>query len=177
MGYKTDGYKLLVDEYQIILEDIDFRESAITEVCKMIQYFDHYTFLSATPIDEDYEIDMFKQLPHYKVIWDKGQEIIVKKLKASNLPKGLCNLIKIFCEEGISLPDINGEQREVEQLFIFLNSVTTIKQVLDTLELDSGEVKICCASRQRNRLILGEYPIESAIAPNKRINFFTKKCF
>lgn len=116
-------------------------------------------------------------MPHYKVVWKKGLEITVKKLKTTNLPRGLCNIIKIFRDEGISLPDINGELREVEQLFIFLNSVTTIKQVAETLELDKDEVKICCASQKRNRQILGTYPVESVISPNKRINFFTKKCF
>lgn len=177
MDGKTDGWKLLIDEYHLILEDMDFRESAITNMCKTVQCFSHYTFLSATPIDEDYEIDFFKQLPHYKVVWKKGLPITVKKLKTTNLPRGLCNIIKIFCDEGICLPDINGELRDVEQLFIFLNSVTTIKQVVDTLELDKDEVKICCASKQRNRQILGTYPVESVISPNKRINFFTKKCF
>ena len=103
--------------------------------------------------------------------------ITVRKIKATNLSKGLCRLIRIFNEEGFVLPDINGEEKEVEQLFIFLNSVTTIKQVVESLALDQNEVKICCATKKRNRLILGEYPIESVIAPNKRINFFTKKCF
>ena len=177
MDNETDGWKLLVDEYHLILEDMDFRESAIMAMCRAIQSFKHYTFLSATPIDEDYEIDFFKSLPHYRVTWEQGQQINIKKIKATNLTKGVCNIIKIFCDEGISLPDINGEVREVEQLFVFLNSVTTIKQVVESLELDKNEVKICCASKQRNRLILGEYQIESAIAPNKRINFFTKKCF
>ena len=103
--------------------------------------------------------------------------ITVRKIKATNLSKGLCRLIRIFNEEGFVLPDINGEEKEVEQLFIFLNSVTTIKQVVESLALDQNEVKICCATKKRNRLILGEYPIESVIAPNIRINFFTKKCF
>ena len=177
MDNKTDGWKLLVDEYHLILEDMDFRESAIIAMCKAIQSFKHYTFLSATPIDEDYEIDFFKNLPHYRVSWEPGLEINVKKIKATNLTKGVCNLIKIFNDTGISLPDIDGEIREVEQLFIFLNSVTTIKQIADSLELDKDDVKICSASKKRNRHILGDYQIESAIAPNKRINFFTKKCF
>lgn len=142
-----------------------------------IQKFQHYTFLSATPIDEDYEIDFFKNLPHYRVKWEQGLKINIKKIKATNLTKGVCNIVKIFRDEGITLPDINGDIREVEQIFIFLNSVTTIKQVVESLELDKEEVKICCAAKQRNRLILGEYQIESAIAPNKKINFFTKKCF
>lgn len=116
-------------------------------------------------------------MPHYRVEWNQKMPITVRKIKATNLSKGLCKLIRIFNEEGFVLPDINGEEKEVEQLFIFLNSVTTIKQVVESLALDQDEVKICCATRKRNRLILGEYPIESVIAPNKRINFFTKKCF
>ena len=177
MDSNTDGWKVLIDEYHLILEDMDYRESAIMQMCWNIQKFKHYTFLSATPIDEEYEIDFFKILPHYKVVWPQGIPITIRKIKATCLPLGLSKLIRIFKEEGISLPDINGELKKVEQLFIFLNSVTTIKQVIDTLELEEDEVKICCAKRQRNRLILGRFKQESAIAPNKRINFFTKKSF
>ena len=177
MGKNTDGWKLLIDEYHLILEDLDYRESAIMQMCWNIQKFKHYTFLSATPIDEEYEVDFFKNLPHYKIIWAPGLPITIRKIKATCLPLGLAKLIRIFKEEGISLPNINGELKKVEQLFIFLNSVTTIKQVIDTLELEEDEVKICCAKRQRNRLILGRFKQESAIAPNKRINFFTKKSF
>ena len=177
MDSNTDGWKVLIDEYHLILEDMDYRESAIMQMCWNIQKFKHYTFLSATPIDEEYEIDFFKILPHYKVVWPQGIPIVIRKIKATCLPLGLAKLIRIFKEEGISLPNINGELKKVEQLFIFLNSVTTIKQVIDTLELEEGEVKICCAKRQRNRLILGRFKQESAIAPNKRINFFTKKSF
>ena len=177
MDSNTDGWKVLIDEYHLILEDMDYRESAIMQMCWNIQKFKHYTFLSATPIDEEYEIDFFKNLPHYKVVWPQGIPITIRKIKATCLPLGLSKLIRIFKEEGISLPNINGELKKVEQLFIFLNSVTTIKQVIDTLELEEDEVKICCAKRQRNRLILGKFKQESAIAPNKRINFFTKKSF
>ena len=177
MDSNTDGWKLLIDEYHLILEDMDYRESAIMQMFWNIQKFKHYTFLSATPIDEEYEIDFFKILPHYKVVWPQGIPITIRKIKATCLPLGLAKLIRIFKEEGICLPDINGELKRVEQLFIFLNSVTTIKQVIDTLELEEDEVKICCAQRQRNRLILGRFKRESAIAPNKRINFFTKKSF
>ena len=177
IGKNADGWKILIDEYHLILEDMDYRESAIMRMCWSIHKFKHYTFLSATPIDEDYEIDFFKNLPHYKVVWPLGLPITVKKIKATCLPLGLAKLIRIFKEEGIYLPDIGEEMKKVEQLFIFLNSVTTIKQVIDTLELEEDEVKICCAKRQRNRLILGQFKQESAISPNKRINFFTKKSF
>lgn len=174
---EAKGWKVLVDEYHLILEDMDFREEAIMDMIRMITKFSHYTFLSATPIDEDYEIDFFKNLPHYKVEWEEGMPITVKKIRTTSLAKGLCNLLQIFLNDGFQIPDVNGEIKEVDQLFIFLNSVTTIKQVLDTSEIDKDDVKICCADRKRNKLILGQYEIEPVINPNKKINFFTKKCF
>ena len=64
MDNKTDSWKILIDEYHLILEDMDYRESAIMQICWNIHKFKHYTFLSATPIDEEYEIDFFKSLPH-----------------------------------------------------------------------------------------------------------------
>ena len=69
MDGKTEGWKLLIDEYHLIIEDMDFREAAITEMISMVTMFSHYTFLSATPIDEDYEVEFFMNLPHYKVVW------------------------------------------------------------------------------------------------------------
>lgn len=177
MNGQTDGWNILVDEYHIILEDMDFREKAISDLLHSVQEFKHYTFLSATPMDEDYEIPFFKNLPHYTVEWNGLQKIEVKRFKATKVVAGLTKLIDVFRKDGLRLTDINGEVRQIEQLFIFLNSVTSIQQIVSTLELDNEEVKICCADRQRNKLLLDKYEIETVSTPNKRINFFTKKCF
>lgn len=174
----TEGWKVLVDEYHLILEDMDFRYNAIDGLLNEVKKFEHYTFLSATPIDIDFEIDFIRNLPHYKVVWDGLEKITPMRYKASSLTKGLARLIQIYLNEGFRVPDVNGNLNEVKELYIFLNSVTTIKQIVDTLELSPDEVKICCATRIRNTKILGEnYEIESVSSPNKRINFFTKKCF
>jgi hypothetical protein len=79
------------------------------------------------------------------VHWDGLQEILVKRFKTSRVVTGLTKIITTFRNEGLRLTDINGEVRQVEQLYIFLNSVTSIQQIVSTLELDSSEVKICCA--------------------------------
>ena len=60
MNDETDGWKLLIDEYHLILEDMDFRENAIMDMINSVTKFDYFTLLSATPMDEDYEIDFFK---------------------------------------------------------------------------------------------------------------------
>ena len=173
----TEGWKVLVDEYHLILEDMDFRYDAINDLMEEIQKFRHYSFLSATPIDLDFEIDFLKQLPHYKVQWNGVTKITPIRYKVTQLTKGLARFIQIFLDEGISLPDINGNVSKVEELYIFINSVTSIKQIADTLKLNPDDVKICCADRIRNNKLLGEYQIESVSSPNKKINFFTKKCF
>lgn len=172
------NYKILVDEYHLILEDMDYRYDAIDGLLNEITKFEHYSFLSATPIDFEFEVDFLKNLPHYKVTWDGLEKITPMRYRATSLTKGLSRMIQIFLDEGFKVPDINGKVSEVKELYIFLNSVTTIKQIIDTLELDPEEVKICCATRIRNTKILGEnYEIESVSSPNKKINFFTKKCF
>ena len=173
----TEGWKVLVDEYHLILEDMDFRYDAINGLMEEIKKFRHYSFLSATPIDLDFEIDFLKRLPHYKVQWNGVTKITPIRYKVTQLTKGLARFIQIFLDEGISLPDINGNVSKVEELYIFINSVTSIKQIADTLKLNPDDVKICCADRIRNNKLLGEYQIESVSSPNKKINFFTKKCF
>lgn len=173
----TKGWKVLVDEYHLILEDMDFRTDAINGLMNEVQKFDHYSFLSATPMNVEFEIDFLKQLPHYKVEWDNLMKIQPLSIKATKLTKGLTRFIQIFLDEGLTMPTIEGNPEQVEELYVFINSVTTIKQILDTLKLDPEEVKVCCADRNRNRLLLDNYKIESVSSPNKKINFFTKKCF
>ena len=127
MDGKTVGWKLLVDEYHMILEDMDYRDDAITNLLYEIKKFKHFTFLSATPMNEDYEISSLKELPHYKVEWDGLQEIDVKRYKTSRVPAGLTKVIDTFRTKGLWLTDIHGQVSKVEQLYIFINSVTSIQ--------------------------------------------------
>lgn len=177
IGEDIDTYKVLVDEYHLILEEIDFRTDAITNLMNTITKFNHYSFLSATPMGINYEADFLQSLPHYRVVWDDEIKITPHRIKCSKgVIPALTKFINIFLNEGVKMIDRYGEEQNVEQLFIFLNSVTSIKQICDTLELDPSEVKICCADRIRNKKLLGEYPIESiSVGGNKTINFFTKK--
>ena len=176
---RKDDWKIVVDEYHLILQQIDFRENAILQLMENLKKFKHYSFLSATPFDRKFEIPLFQDLPHYKVIWDNIQPIKIMPYKSNSVVKAITRLIQEFFK-GIYLPDDEGKKTKVESLFIFLNSVTSIEQIARTINLDPNMVKISCAVTQRNRLILGKYHIEAAsseIAPNKKINFFTSKGF
>ena len=89
----TAGWKVLVDEYHLILEEMDYRYNAIDSMMNEIKKFSHFSFLSATPIKMEYEIDFFKKLPHYKVIWDSVQQIQLHSYKASRVISGVARFI------------------------------------------------------------------------------------
>ena len=167
----NDWY-IVIDEYHLLLSEMDYREDAITKLLSTINKFKHYSLLSATPIDVNFEIPTFKSLSHYKVIWDERERVNVMRYKTTKLITGVTNFINEFLENGFNIGGV-----KVEQLFVFFNTVTGIEQIVSTLNISPKLVKISCANRIRNKKILGEYEIEPITNPNKKINFFTKKGF
>lgn len=175
-GESLDDYKVLVDEYHLILEDMDFRDDAINSMLDNVVKFSHYSFLSATPINTDFEFDFFKKLPHYDVDWGDTTKITPLKIKTPNVYKGTVALIEEF-KDGLMLDDIDGNVGRVGELHIFMNSVKGIAQVCSSANLKSDDVRIICADTIRNGMLLNRYKINSISDSNKPINFYTKKGF
>lgn len=176
MNESLNDYKVLVDEYHLILEDLDFRDEAINNVLELVTKFPHYSFLSATPINTDFEFDFFKDLPHYELDWGKTQKISPLKIKTPNVYKATVALINNF-KEGLELDTIYGTVEQVKELHIFINSVKGIAQICQSAGLDNDEVRIVCADRIRNNILLDRYTIGSISDENAKINFYTKKGF
>lgn len=173
---KLSDYKILIDEYHLILEDMDFRDEAINKMIDTIKRYNYYSFLSATPISTIFEYDFLKVLPHYEVKWRDIVNINPFKIKTPNVYKTTAKLILEY-QNGLELDDIDGNITKVEQLHIFMNSVKGIEQICSTLNLDESDVKIVCADTIRNNMLLNKYSISSITEPNKPINFYTKKGF
>jgi hypothetical protein len=105
---------------------MEFRSNAISGLMDNIQHFKHYTFMSATPISENFLPVIMESLPYTTIKWDKIVQLQPKRVKAYNVYQTTVLLIKEF-QSGMMLPP-NVELEEtvkVEQLFIFLNSVKT----------------------------------------------------
>ena len=170
-------FKVLIDEYHLLLYSFDFRQSAIDSLFATLKKYDHVSFVSATPINPKFEIKELNKLPHYEINWNNTDKIDTYRIKTTAVIPVLCKIIDSFNDKGIDVTDITGNLSKVDELFIFLNSVSAIKQVCDTLKLNPDDVKICCSNRNKNMMILGDYEISNVTSPNKRINFFTSKCF
>lgn len=172
-----EQYRVLIDEFHLLLDNMDFREDAITKLIENLSNYEYYTFLSATPIDINYNIPFLNELPHYKIDWDGYIKIKPYRIRTSNVIRSVADMINIFLNEGFKLPTINNTIEEVKELYIFLNSVSAIRDIITTLDIDPRIVKICCADNKGNRQILDEYSISSINDPNRKINFFTSKCY
>lgn len=63
-GY--DVYKeffLLVDECHILFNSYSFRHEAILKLLKTAQHFERVTYMSATPIEEEFILEELRHLP------------------------------------------------------------------------------------------------------------------
>ena len=176
LGDDYIDYKVLIDEYHLILEDLDFRDDAINKLLDLVVKFNHYSFLSATPINTDFEFDFLKALPHYEIDWGKLSQINPFKIKTPNVYKAVVALINEF-KSGLNLDTINGNIEQVKELHIFINSVEGITQICKTANLKNNEVRIICADKLKNSLLLNTYSISTITDPNAKINFYTKKGF
>lgn len=170
-------YRVLIDEYHLLLQNIGFREDAINNLFEVVNQYDYVSYLTATPFNCKYEISQLKKLDHYVIEWEKEIKINTVRVKSSSPIKAVVKIIKEFLKNELHAPNRAGELTKVEELYIFLNSVTSIKQICDITDIDEDNVKICCSNKMKNKKIMEKYPISSVISPNKKINFFTSKCF
>jgi hypothetical protein len=178
-GYDISTYPVLVDEYHLLLEDIGFRERAIFNLTKTLSAFPRVSYMSATPINDSFSSIAFPGLAKTKVIWDKSRIVHIKplRIKTPNVYKATVKTIDMFKAGKLSLTDYTGKTQEVKQLYIFMNTVSGIAQVVKTAKLDESEVKVVCSDNIRNKLVLGDIVQDRASSPDKSINFFTKKSF
>ena len=172
-----NDYRILIDEYHLLLQNVGFREEAINCLFEIVNKYSYVTYLTATPFDCKYEIAQLRDLDHYEIEWEKEIKINTVRVKSPSPVKAATKMIMDFLKGDLVAPNMEGKPTKVEELYIFLNSVTSIRQICDTLDLEDEDIKICCANRIRNRKIMDKYSISSVTSPNKKINFFTSKCF
>lgn len=76
-------YKVLIDEYHLLLESIDYREDAIENLLSSILKYNCYTFITATPNSPRFEIPQLRLLDHYKITWDNLNKINPIRIKCA----------------------------------------------------------------------------------------------
>lgn len=161
---------LLVDEYHRLLFDYSFRHSAIAGLLKQAPRFASKTFLSATPIEQEFLLDELQGIPQVKIIWPSAEPMQVRLWEETS-PLAT---VAALCRNAIA--------RQVDfNLHFFVNSVTFIGKVIRHAKLTPEQVRIVCStsgeSYDRNKEKIDGFPISMPNGRPCKINFYTSTSF
>ncbi len=159
-------FNLLIDEYHCLLTAFDYRSTACNTVLKNFKKFKSYTFMSATPIPDDF---VFTEL--------KGIEMVEASWTNLRLPK----IIGVMAEKSLNATLINNVNKflknEIEgNAYIFINSLDTIDKVIKECDLNESNTRVIYSRHSERVLSNGIKRSKSSDIP-KRINFLTSSAF
>lgn len=157
---------LLVDELHVLFNQYVFRDTSIRILLELSLNFEKRTFMTATPISEEYILEELKDLPIYEVVWPNQEKVTVTKQATSSPMRYVIDLVNDKLDDKI-----------FGNCHFFVNSVSFIKKVLDRTKIEPKDVKIVCANSQNNKRKLQGYSISKPSDKACKINFYTSTCF
>ena len=170
---EPSDYRLLVDEYHILLKAYSYRKTAINGVLDSFRDYKSYCFMSATPITPEFKPAVLDGVPDIKAEWDDTDTLMVKLDRTNKPYLKAAHYIDAYKTDGFI--EINGYKSY--EAFFFINSVTDIASILEHCNLKDDEVKIVCADNEANRKKLAGYTISNSRSANKPFTFITSKSF
>lgn len=169
----TKDYRLLVDEYHILLKAYAYRDNAINGVFDNFRSYKSFCFMSATPISPEFTPSRLNDISIIEAEWNNVDTLKVK-LDQTNKPYiKAANYINSYKTKGYI--ELNGKKSY--EAFFFVNSVNDIASILKYSKLSNDEVKIVCADNELNRKKLEGYTISNSRSENKKFTFITSKSF
>lgn len=152
-----EGWKIVVDEFQCLLNDSAFKADTELAFLKELQSCPFVTYLSATPILDKYisQIDFFKDKTYYQLNWADKEKVYIRRIKTPNPIGGAISVIENY-KKGCfpSLEDEAGNVVESKEAVIFLNSVTEIVNIIKQTNLQPEEVNIIVADNSENQKLI-----------------------
>lgn len=153
-------YFLLIDEYHVMFNSYVFRDSAIKEVLNNYTKFKNFCFMSATPLDELCILTELANLPRVSLQWTNA---VPMKIEVVDTPFTNNEILNTFEKDR----DCNWH--------IFLNSVNTIRQIVNRLELT--DYKVVCSNSHKHKVGTIKLKYGTTKEPPKKYNFYTACSF
>lgn len=146
-------WKLLVDEYQDFLRFYSFKKTAYKVAVEEVAKYQHKTLGSATPIPAKYSPKLLQNLPVTIVEWPFTQPIQIASKQVSCPTTAAVKMIKKLMLDG----EYTFNEVTAGSLNIFVNSIDTIKTIINATELDPTQCRVICGSDPANQKELGEF--------------------
>ena len=151
-----EDYFLLIDEYHLLFNDYSFRDDAILYILYNFKKFRNWAFLTATPLKQEFILKELRDVDQLNLKWTNAVPVNIKIKDTRYIMKELIDLIKI-------LKDRN--------LHIFLNSVSTIKKIIEKLGTD--DYRVVCSENSKVRIS----NFAKITDPVRKLNFYTSCAF
>ena len=166
---KVTGYNyyLLIDELHLLFIQYVFRNNAVSGVLNLYKNFKEWSFLTATPIEEDLMLEELKDIPTYKIDWEKKKVMTVKTVKCNQVLSSIKKIINDYLEN-----------KMFGNCHIFINSVESIANIIKACDLTNDNTRIVFSKNNKNYkntcqgITNGE-----TTDPVKKINLYTSTCF
>ncbi|MBK9359233.1 MAG: DEAD/DEAH box helicase family protein [Bacteroidales bacterium] len=169
-------WKITIDESHKLIDSGAFRGDAIRNVLDNYKKFKSYCFVTATPVDDEYQLEDLKSIQKYQIVWDNLNPVTVNYMP---LKDKLHKYVAV-----IALSHLQG--KSIGNAHVFINSVNGIigivKHLIKSEENIKDNIRIVCADNDRNnellKLRLGlKYKRSENTSPAKKINFYTSTSF
>lgn len=141
-------FKVCIDEYQQLLSDASFKSEVEMDFLEEVSKFPYITFMSATPIDEEYlnEIEELKYMDVTELDWT---DCLVTKVIYKECKRPFDAMLGIIDQYKNGGYELDGKVSN-EAVF-FVNSVEVIMNVIKQAGLTPDEVNIIVAKNIRNK--------------------------
>lgn len=149
-------YFLLIDEYHLLFNDYSFRSNAILNILLNFRKFDDWAFLTATPLNKTFTLKELEDIDQITYQWPQATKVDIKIKDTAYIQRELVRIITSYPERNIH---------------VFLNSVSTIRNIIKKLGTD--DFRVVCSSKQRGK-IRHCVPITE---PVRKLNFYTSCSF
>ena len=160
----TEDYSILIDELHILCKDYSFRNLAARKVLKSFRLFKEFTFMTATPVEEEFLLDELINIPIINTEWENKRIVKVNAFRCLNsVDETTAELIYSF---------LNGTNEG--NAYIFVNSVEFIKKMIELCNLNKNNTRVIFSKSNTKKVGIEN---GSTLDEPKKINFLTSTVF
>lgn len=163
--FNIDPYKyfLLIDEYHILFNSYSLRYKAISYVLQNFHKFENFCFMTATPLADYNILEELKDLPQVIITWPQAIPVKVEVRNTFFTSKELAKIINDSCNKN-------------ENLHIFINSINTIRSIINKINTDNYRT-ICSKNAESKDKSGGKLKVQNINSDVCKVNFYTATAF
>lgn len=163
LGDKVKDFNLLVDEYHILFNHYSFRSEAAQSVLTNYKKYKSFTFMTATPLEEDFLLEELKGIPVVTQNWTDAITVTMTTKPVTNVEKAVMKTALDF---------LSGKEKG--NAYFFVNSIKMAGKMIEKLHLTANDCRVIYSQNSKVELPI---PNGSTMDEPKKINFLTSTVF